>query len=167
MIKSVVQKPAWSYPQKRPAGIAYTCIGVPQFTVTAPRTHFAIGSRGNFENANRRPKQTAAGECRGGSSRRRLMGFDMGKLKPCPFCGKKATIGYYEPTEGHGLYSASCGWCSMSPSTPDYITEQKAIDAWNTRDGKFTRDEISQGLRNLLKDFEKSARIFTPGEPHI
>lgn len=57
----------------------------------------------------------------------------MEELKNCPFCGKKPQRGYYEPIDGHGLYSIECGWCEIAPSTPDYNTKAKAIKAWNTR----------------------------------
>ena len=57
----------------------------------------------------------------------------MKELKPCPFCGKKPSIGYYEPIEGHGLYSVQCGWCVIDPATPDYDSEKEAVKVWNNR----------------------------------
>lgn len=57
----------------------------------------------------------------------------MEKLKPCPFCGGKPSVGYYEPFEGQGLYSIECGWCEIAPATPDYNSRKEASEAWNTR----------------------------------
>ena len=52
------------------------------------------------------------------------------KLKPCPFCGKKAVIRH-----GSCGYYAECdnGMCPVVPTTWYYNTEIGAINAWNTR----------------------------------
>jgi len=57
----------------------------------------------------------------------------MEKLKLCPFCGKKPSVGFYEPIEGHSLYSVECGHCVIAPCTPDFPSKKEAIEAWNTR----------------------------------
>lgn len=57
----------------------------------------------------------------------------MEELKPCPFCGKKPSPGYYEPIEGCGLYSIECGWCVIAPATPDYNSIKEATEIWNQR----------------------------------
>jgi Lar family restriction alleviation protein len=67
----------------------------------------------------------------------------MDELKPCPFCGNKASktarfnMGYF----GDGIKCTSC-----KAETPSYLVEQKAIDWWNTRaDGWISvEDELPQ-----------------------
>ena len=55
----------------------------------------------------------------------------MSELKPCPFCGGEATL-RYEPSPG--VYYVHCDTCgSETGNTGLYRKEDKAIDAWNTR----------------------------------
>ena len=69
----------------------------------------------------------------------------MGELKPCPFCGGKAdtydcegehdifdtiTLGYVD-TEHYTKYGVYCTECNCMIA--EQLTEQDAIDLWNTR----------------------------------
>ena len=54
------------------------------------------------------------------------------ELKPCPFCGGKATLN----TNGDKFWvdcAMSKGFCRVMPSTWQYKTEEDAIEAWNER----------------------------------
>lgn len=56
----------------------------------------------------------------------------MAELKPCPFCGSKATL--HERTDGFYVDCASqYRFCTVLPSTWIYKTEEDAIEAWNRR----------------------------------
>lgn len=53
-------------------------------------------------------------------------------LKPCPFCGSKAFIN----TDFHFVacsQNKSGGMCPVRPKTWDFSTDEKAIEAWNSR----------------------------------
>lgn len=58
-------------------------------------------------------------------------------LLPCPFCGGEALV---QPTydidtgERDGYFAWCLNYeCECKPQTRDYLTEAKAIEAWNTR----------------------------------
>lgn len=53
----------------------------------------------------------------------------MEKLKPCPFCGGEP--GVFQSV--YGLNVACFNNCQVQPQTPEYLTEEAAIQAWNTR----------------------------------
>ena len=62
----------------------------------------------------------------------------MSELKPCPFCGGKATIRVVTPVHdtnykafGYGGYFVMCNDCLTSSN--NYSTEQVAADHWNRR----------------------------------
>lgn len=66
----------------------------------------------------------------------------MNELKPCPFCGSKASL--CSPADRHGRFYVACMgsdcWCAMGEyydpdGMPDhrYYTDEQAIEAWNTR----------------------------------
>ena len=79
----------------------------------------------------------------------------MSELKPCPFCGGKARIREYK-AEKFLLYNANCfisqcGKCGCGTSFER--SQSDAIIAWNTRQSRFSKDEIN-ALRNVL-DFAK------------
>ena len=66
----------------------------------------------------------------------------MEKLKPCPFCGGKATVMSWEFTDemGYNVVCNSNEKCPYFPmfDPPDYPmfdTKKDAIKAWNTRHG--------------------------------
>ena len=50
------------------------------------------------------------------------------KLKPCPFCGGDAEI-----TKWHEGYFVECKEQRCGGTIGAYKTEEKAIEAWNTR----------------------------------
>lgn len=50
----------------------------------------------------------------------------MSELKPCPFCGGKAEL-YYD----RNLWSVECSDCRTQSGVN--VTEEKVINAWNTR----------------------------------
>ena len=52
------------------------------------------------------------------------------KLKPCPFCGRKAILGH----DLSGCYvKCNNGMCKVMLTTWYYGTEEEAITAWNRR----------------------------------
>ena len=60
------------------------------------------------------------------------------RLKPCPFCGGKASIRQTTPLTGgtsretgYGGYFVMCDWCMTSSN--NYSTEQAAAEHWNRR----------------------------------
>lgn len=57
----------------------------------------------------------------------------MNELKPCPFCGGKATL--HEIADGQFYIDCAMqlGFCSVMPSTWTYNTEEEAVEAWNRR----------------------------------
>lgn len=70
------------------------------------------------------------------------------KLKPCPFCGGKATIDGCDDTP----WSVICEKCNASIDFKE--TECEAIDAWNTRKGEtFTKDEANWILNLLVSEY--------------
>lgn len=60
----------------------------------------------------------------------------MDELKPCPFCGGKATIRYYYEWNkyvGHiPIFYVQCTICGFN--TTDTGIEEKTIEAWNRMD---------------------------------
>ena len=53
-------------------------------------------------------------------------------LKPCPFCGNKAEIDFFE---------SECTWyigCTNCTCEIQDLSEEKAISAWNTRHDEMT-----------------------------
>ena len=55
----------------------------------------------------------------------------MAELKPCPFCGEKATI--YQDLECGGYYRVGCLYCDMYVNTPIFDNPEEAIEMWNRR----------------------------------
>lgn len=54
------------------------------------------------------------------------------KLKPCPFCGSKATL--HERADGFFVdCSTQFGFCSVMPATWVFKSEDEAIEGWNRR----------------------------------
>jgi len=53
-------------------------------------------------------------------------------LKSCPFCSEKAEVYYGEFSDDYTVYCTQCH-CSMQNVAN---TLDKAVEAWNTRDGK-------------------------------
>ena len=58
----------------------------------------------------------------------------MAELKPCPFCGAFPTT-YEKRSRRIVEYSIACPnlSCPCMPTTGDFDTEEKAIEAWNRR----------------------------------
>ena len=58
------------------------------------------------------------------------------ELKPCPFCGGKAT-GLMERRGVVLLFTAGCQnkECDVRPETRLFMTMEKALDTWNHREG--------------------------------
>ena len=57
------------------------------------------------------------------------------KLKPCPFCGKKAKVltwSLFGMKNTKEYYSVSCPGCDINTDN-SFTTELKAIKRWNTR----------------------------------
>ena len=72
----------------------------------------------------------------------------MTDLKPCPFCGDKATAHTWEDTSGEQLFAgAYCVGCGASCETAVFADEDPAsalagmIAAWNRR---YTPDALSK-----------------------
>lgn len=64
------------------------------------------------------------------------------KLKPCPFCGRKAEIKFlhysYDADGEHFKYYVCCSAsnirkCAVRPCTALYKDKKKAIKTWNRR----------------------------------
>lgn len=51
----------------------------------------------------------------------------MSELKPCPFCGGKASINYH----GHNAHSIECNICHARTSITGGI--ERCVDEWNAR----------------------------------
>ena len=58
----------------------------------------------------------------------------MSDLKPCPFCGEEAKVGFYNNGEGHADYYVECSndRCDVAPSVSDSSIAY-ANKYWNTR----------------------------------
>ena len=67
----------------------------------------------------------------------------MGDLKPCPFCGGRASVRRI-PGKIYDLYNVYCmnEDCFIEPSTHHYYCKEEAIEAWNRRadDGREATD---------------------------
>lgn len=59
------------------------------------------------------------------------------KLKPCPFCGGKASL-LSEMCFGKQAWFVACGGigCGVMPETIDADTPQEAAEIWNRRAGR-------------------------------
>ena len=71
----------------------------------------------------------------------------MAELKPCPFCGSEAKLAHL--IKSSIVYCGCCGASSKSIEfAPDYLSDEKAIEAWNNRaeseELKFTRQFIHE-----------------------
>jgi hypothetical protein len=69
------------------------------------------------------------------------------KLKPCPFCGEKATIedcSYYDEKKS---WSAMCGNPSCFAYTETHKTKSLAIERWNKR-------PIEEALQKRIEELE-------------
>ena len=57
----------------------------------------------------------------------------MTELKPCPFCGSKASL-HEKPAKQAWIVECTNGTCPASYMIGwDYETEKEAIEAWNRR----------------------------------
>ena len=57
-------------------------------------------------------------------------------IKPCPFCGNKAEIDFFE---------SECTWyigCTNCTCEIQDLSEEKAISAWNTRHDEITLKKV-------------------------
>lgn len=79
------------------------------------------------------------------------------QLKPCPFCGKKATIG-----NGFKWFYVSCSnfECGVKPKTLEcYGVDgaRKAVEVWNKRGGEKMTErsnkDIIKDMREIVKPF--------------
>lgn len=57
----------------------------------------------------------------------------MAKLKPCPFCGKKAILAKYQEFDGGNAYQVYCPDEVIRVHTKWFHTEKEAIEVWNRR----------------------------------
>ncbi len=57
------------------------------------------------------------------------------KLKPCPFCGRKAELVRMEYGSGSVYFGITCeNWrCAVASVVPNFSYEEEAIEAWNRR----------------------------------
>jgi len=80
------------------------------------------------------------------------------KLKPCPFCGGKASLKHVDPylTASYEII-ISCNQCSIA-ITDDFEKEQELIKFWNTRYNKYHEllEQISPAW--LPKDIREKRR---------
>lgn len=60
----------------------------------------------------------------------------MEEIKPCPWCGGRATI-FTNEYEGTFIIKCNHNRCPVNPELlVEYIDKQEAIEAWNTREGE-------------------------------
>lgn len=59
----------------------------------------------------------------------------MAELKPCPFCGKKPRIKFFNGDPAIRKYDVGCNQtlCPCRPRTRLYANVDDAIEAWNRR----------------------------------
>ena len=59
------------------------------------------------------------------------------ELKPCPFCGRPASLFCVEQPDGELTYEVDCEneGCEVSVCTMLYPTKQEAANVWNQRGG--------------------------------
>ena len=57
----------------------------------------------------------------------------MDKLKPCPFCGKKARLGSLGGDKSNWLIWCKCGHAVSETGCGYGDTKEEIIKAWNTR----------------------------------
>ena len=60
----------------------------------------------------------------------------MAGLKPCPFCGGRASVKKFVSKNGaFEIYNVYCmnEDCRVEPITHDYFHKEEAIEAWNRR----------------------------------
>lgn len=55
------------------------------------------------------------------------------KLKPCPFCGRKAILTKYKKFNGENDYQVYCPDEVIRIHTKWFNAEEKAVEAWNRR----------------------------------
>lgn len=62
----------------------------------------------------------------------------MAEMKPCPFCGKKGTIGKQKINKMVLDYWVECNNddCRVCSETDMCSTEKEAIEIWNKREGE-------------------------------
>ena len=73
------------------------------------------------------------------------------ELKPCPFCGGEAVINILL-----GNYCVTCTECNGSIFPAAGMTEEEAIEAWNTRK---PIDKVVERLEEKKSTLERMARI--------
>lgn len=58
-------------------------------------------------------------------------------LKPCPFCGNKPRILFFNNDVTIRKYNVGCNatLCPVKPTTRLFATVDEAVDAWNIRAG--------------------------------
>ncbi len=59
----------------------------------------------------------------------------MTELKPCPFCGGEAGLGFFPLSPGQGKWYGYCTRCDATfwRATGERVPEERAIEAWNRR----------------------------------
>lgn len=94
----------------------------------------------------------------------------MTDMKPCPFCGGKATLLYV----GDSTWQVICDKCG---SCSDYYNEEwepdnqpegkEAIKAWNTRQVESELNEEIKRLREALEGIKEVSNYMSAGETTI
>ena len=57
----------------------------------------------------------------------------MDKLKPCPFCGRKAILEKHQEFNGENVYRVYCQDATTQVCTKWFYAEKEAIETWNRR----------------------------------
>lgn len=77
------------------------------------------------------------------------------RLKPCPFCGSPAYLGFYVDGVDNYVYCSQC-WVAGSDN---FNGEQAAIDAWNKRHQDETDLARIKELETLISEQKSEIRI--------
>jgi len=80
------------------------------------------------------------------------------ELKPCPFCGGKATLYYNEKGLHHNI---SCNECSAEKYIAHKDSEDRAIKAWNTRVSKVVYPSLSDIQRKCNLSFVEANKALS------
>jgi|GEM_PF-3520010 len=77
------------------------------------------------------------------------------KLKPCPFCGKKARLGSLGGDKSNWLIWCKCGHAVSETGCGYGDTKEEIIKAWNTRAEDKVKAKMLEALREIDKQLSK------------
>lgn len=80
------------------------------------------------------------------------------RLKPCPFCGGKATVEVDTIGKGAFLYSVVCDELDCVAQRKYYMSREQAVKDWNTRK---PMDRIVEQLKEYQRNYSSGLGGFT------